>query len=125
MCIPLLSIYLYESNRVSPPIFTPSTERIVMSKSFDGTQSCAQTDPEVFFPTDRLHWKEKIALAKVICKNCPMLDVCRDYSASNAGLYGVWAGVWRDGSGYVTPVSTKRKEDLWSSTVCTHLAIGA
>jgi hypothetical protein len=120
-----LSLSIWRVIKFPRRFSTPSTERIVMSKSFDGTQSCAQTDPEVFFPTDKLHWKEKIALAKAICKNCPMLDVCRDYSASNAGLYGVWAGVWRDGSGYVTPVSTKRKEDLWSSTVTTHLAIGA
>jgi hypothetical protein len=80
-----------------------------MLPPYDGTQSCATTDPEVFFPTERLKWKEKIAQAKAICSTCPLLSACRTYSKASTGLYGVWAGEWRDGSGYVTPIPMDRK----------------
>jgi len=80
-----------------------------MLQPYDGTQACATTDPEVFFPTDRPKWKEKIAQAKAICDACSLLSACRAYSKATPGLYGVWAGEWRDGAGYVTPIPTDRK----------------
>ena len=83
-----------------------------MSNPFDGTQLCASVDPDLFFPEGWGNFKEPIAKAKALCAQCPMLNACRKYSNETVGLYGVWAGEWRDGSGFVSPAThttTKRK----------------
>lgn len=72
---------------------------------YDGSQLCAQIDPETFFPDGRLRNKEALAEAKSLCKRCPILNACKEYSQATPGLYGVWAGKWRDGTGYSTPAS--------------------
>ena len=73
-----------------------------MSSPFDGTQLCAQIDPEIFFPEERKHWKENIAEAKALCAKCPLLSACDTYATGTVGLYGVWGGKWRDGSGFTS-----------------------
>jgi len=79
---------------------------------YDGSQLCAQVDSELFFPEDRKDWKLNIAQAKALCSQCPMLSACSKYSNETAGLYGVWAGEWRDGTGFTSSApypTTNRK----------------
>ena len=77
---------------------------------FDGSQLCAQTDPEVFFPEmpeipttlpekdkRRLRklysqqFKEEEATAKQICGHCNFLKECLDYSL-RTDVQGIWGG---------------------------------
>ncbi|CAB4218691.1 WhiB-like iron-sulfur binding domain containing protein [uncultured Caudovirales phage] len=57
---------------------------------FDGSQLCAQTDPEVFFPTqesDRSHVEQ----AKAICARCHFANPCLDWAVARS-IVGIWAG---------------------------------
>jgi len=58
--------------------------------SFDGSQLCAQTDPEIFFPhpSDRAG----IAAAKEICNQCPFIELCLKYALSEPSIQGIWGG---------------------------------
>jgi hypothetical protein len=53
----------------------------------DGTQLCAQTDSELWFP-EKGHPTEP---AKAICHACPLEAACYDY-ALRFKLQGVWGG---------------------------------
>jgi WhiB family redox-sensing transcriptional regulator len=49
---------------------------------------CGQTDPEEFFP-------EKggtTALAKKICRSCPVTAQCLDYALTHNEQFGIWGG---------------------------------
>lgn len=74
---------------------------------FNGTQLCAQTDPEVFFPVNNFRRKQEIKLAISICNRCDLIKECREYAESLVGIFGVWGGKMYDGAGYVTPVDLK------------------
>ena len=55
---------------------------------FDGSQPCAQTDPELFFP-------EKGSLptvARQLCATCPFYTDCREFALDHPELTGVWGG---------------------------------
>lgn len=83
-----------------------------MCNPFDGTQLCAQVDPNLFFPEHRKEWKSNVAEAKALCAQCPMLAACSKYATETVGLYGVWAGKWYDGTGFVSQApypTTNRK----------------
>jgi hypothetical protein len=82
-----------------------------MQNFYDGSQLCAQTDPEVFFPAQNFRRKEDIKQAISICNRCPLLEPCHNYAESMRGLFGVWGGKMYDGSGYVSPIEigTSRK----------------
>jgi len=55
---------------------------------FDGSQICAQTEPELWFPTaDRQTGR----LAKSLCSSCPWLNPCLDY-ALFTDVVGIWGG---------------------------------
>jgi len=58
--------------------------------SFDGSQPCSKTDPEMFFPhpSDRVG----IAAAKEVCNTCPFITSCLKYAVGEAGLQGIWGG---------------------------------
>jgi hypothetical protein len=78
--------------------------------NFDGSQLCAQTDPELFFPEvpeipttlvekDKRKlrkiynkkFKEDEATAKFICGRCNFSKECLDY-ALNTDVQGIWGG---------------------------------
>ena len=61
---------------------------IAIAPSFDGTQPCAQMDPEIFFPhpSDR----EGIANAKTICNTCEFVDACLKYAVNEPSIQGIW-----------------------------------
>lgn len=53
---------------------------------FDGSQLCAQTDPELWFPTaDNQTGKT----AKSLCRKCPWKEQCLAY-ALHHDLMGIW-----------------------------------
>jgi len=55
---------------------------------FDGSQICAQTEPDLWFPTaDRQTGR----LAKSLCSSCPWLEPCLDY-ALFTDVVGIWGG---------------------------------
>jgi len=53
---------------------------------FDGSQVCAQTDPELWFPTSE---KQTGRIAKSLCRTCPWLKSCLDYALRHE-VVGVW-----------------------------------
>jgi hypothetical protein len=69
----------------------------------DGTQLCAQTDREIFFPSGKGDPNKK--LAKDICQACPLLSACHEYAENTPGLYGIWGGKEYFGIGFVSPMS--------------------
>ncbi|MDO4888140.1 MAG: WhiB family transcriptional regulator [Actinomycetaceae bacterium] len=58
--------------------------------------SCAQADPDMFFPVDLNQHTYAPALA--VCASCPVIAECRAYADAFEGktrpqsLYGVWGG---------------------------------
>lgn len=51
----------------------------------DGSERCAEIGSDAFFPEKGEHSSD----AKRICRECPLLDPCRDYAIDNP-QYGVW-----------------------------------
>jgi Transcription factor WhiB len=71
---------------------------------YDGTQLCAQTDSEIFFP-ETFRWDKKtLDLAISVCNNCHLMLACREYADNQNGTYGVWGGKLYDGSNYKSPI---------------------
>ncbi len=50
---------------------------------------CAETDPEVFYPTDE-KWSEP---AKRVCAGCPVAAQCLAYALVAGEPFGVWGEV--------------------------------
>lgn len=48
---------------------------------------CAQVDPELFFP-DKSGARE----AKLICRGCPVQELCLQYALDNKEHWGIWGG---------------------------------
>lgn len=74
---------------------------------FDGTQICAQTDPEIFFPEnlseddESLLLKDKeeipqprllLKIARQLCSSCEFKSPCLEYALTHSELDGVWGG---------------------------------
>lgn len=55
----------------------------------DGRASCAETDPEAFFPQKG----ESARPAKSICRLCEMQPECLEWALGNAEQWGIWAGM--------------------------------
>lgn len=54
----------------------------------DGSQPCAQTDPEAWFPE-----KGRTSPgARRMCDSCRFLDACREYAVDRPELEGIWGG---------------------------------
>jgi len=77
---------------------------------YDGSQLCAQTDPEVFFPSNNFSKKRDVAVAVAVCNDCPLINPCKEYARTQKGLYGVWGGELYDGAGYVSLMNMTRKQ---------------
>jgi hypothetical protein len=69
----------------------------------NGSQLCAQTDREIFFPVSKADPNRDIAIAT--CKACPLLSACGKYAENTPGLYGIWGGKEYFGIGFVSPMS--------------------
>ena len=64
----------------------------------DDNPSCAQTDPELFFPQESMDFFGRniskyinIAAAKKICDSCPLKAPCLEYAIRNVEI-GIWGG---------------------------------
>lgn len=57
---------------------------------------CSQTDPELFFPEEKLYSKtayySDLRAAKDICSKCPLIVECFKYAITNHPVQGVWGG---------------------------------
>ena len=58
---------------------------------FDGTQLCAQVDPELFFPEDHIEARKNMPKVKLICGSCQFKDPCLNYALKYPELQGIWA----------------------------------
>jgi WhiB family transcriptional regulator, redox-sensing transcriptional regulator len=67
-----------------------------LSNAIDEAGGAACQDvPEVFFPEDypdRGTREYAIRLAKTLCEECPIREICFAYAIENREPYGVWAG---------------------------------
>jgi len=59
---------------------------------FDGTQPCAQTDPDLFFPDNAGEATKIKSTIKMICGSCDFQTDCLEYALDNDVL-GIWGGV--------------------------------
>jgi WhiB family redox-sensing transcriptional regulator len=50
---------------------------------------CRESDPELWFPFTR----DADAVARSICRMCPVRQVCREYALEQRISYGVWGGL--------------------------------
>ena len=60
----------------------------------NGGVECEQV-PDIFFPEDR-DWrlvKSEIALAKSICRDCPIKNLCAEYGMVADEPFGIWGGL--------------------------------
>lgn len=67
-----------------------------MSWQIKGT---CRRDPELFFHPEGERdapKRRRIANAKAVCRECPVLDQCRAYTLANREEYGIWAGLSED-----------------------------
>jgi hypothetical protein len=71
-----------------------STKRTdgIKAPYFDGSQPCAQTDPELFFPERGLDAIKSKKMVKVICGSCDFTTECLEYSLTTDVL-GTWGGL--------------------------------
>jgi WhiB family redox-sensing transcriptional regulator len=56
---------------------------------------CRQLEPEVFFPEDagRTGLRAREERAKRICRDCPVLEQCREHALSMRETHGVWGAM--------------------------------
>jgi len=59
---------------------------------FDGTQPCAQTDPDLFFPDNSGEANKVKGTIRKICSTCEFKSPCLEYALENNPL-GVWGGL--------------------------------
>lgn len=59
---------------------------------FDGTQPCAQTDPELFFPETAGESNKIKRVVKQICGHCEFQTECLEYALVNE-VVGIWGGM--------------------------------
>jgi WhiB family transcriptional regulator, redox-sensing transcriptional regulator len=59
---------------------------------FDGSQVCAQVDPELFFPDSSAEIQVNLRTVKPLCKSCEFQEACLEYALKHPELQGIWAG---------------------------------
>lgn len=85
-------------------------EPLVNKSPFNGTQLCANSDPEIFFPETYTYLdKAKINAAKATCGDCWIQKACLDYAMQDPDLEGIWGGT--------TPLERKRLLKLKTLTM--------
>lgn len=72
----------------------PRVEHVdVPFPDLDGTQACADVDPEVFFPHDSDD--RAITVAKAVCSGCPFQRPCLAYALTHH-VTGIWGATTTD-----------------------------
>jgi WhiB family redox-sensing transcriptional regulator len=54
---------------------------------------CQQTDPEIWFSDDKEGSGTNYKLAKQLCAECPVQNLCLEYSLASEEMFGVWGGL--------------------------------
>jgi len=50
--------------------------------------NCAEQSPSLFFPSDGVG----VEVAKKVCADCPVKELCLEYALENRIDHGVWGG---------------------------------
>ena len=50
--------------------------------------NCARIDPDLWFPDQGGSVRD----VKIVCRACPVIDLCLEYALTNRERYGVWGG---------------------------------
>jgi hypothetical protein len=79
-----------------------------MSGPYDGSQVCATMDQEFFFPITERDQIKNTAMSKQICGTCALFTACSQYAEHTPGTYGIWAGKYYGGTGYISLAKPKR-----------------
>lgn len=58
---------------------------------FDGSQICAQVDPEIFFPEPAAPRMAEPRIVKQLCMTCPFRVECLNYALHHT-VAGIWGG---------------------------------
>ena len=93
--------------RIQVRPFSPTRQR---GDDWREKAACADlfVDPEAFFPNDT---DEKgIAAAKAICRECPVLQECRDWAIGAVGDYGIFGGLTGDERKKIRRNSTRKPQ---------------
>lgn len=66
-----------------------------MTAAVDGAEwmdraACVGADPELFFPARGK--TDDVAVAKAICRSCPVSTDCLEHALVNGERHGVWGG---------------------------------
>ena len=69
--------------------------------------ACASIDTDVFFPEGSGDIHNKIAEAKAICADCPVVALCLNYAIS-AKEWGVWGGTTMKEREYLKRFPTRK-----------------
>jgi WhiB family transcriptional regulator, redox-sensing transcriptional regulator len=59
----------------------------------DDIPPCQTTDPEIWFSDDQEGSGTHYRLAKQLCAECPVADLCLEYSLASEEQFGVWGGL--------------------------------
>jgi WhiB family redox-sensing transcriptional regulator len=65
-----------------------------MTSFMNGTQRCAEVDPEIFFSEEsgmRTLYRYELQ-AKAICRKCELKTPCFEYALADPELDGIWGG---------------------------------
>ena len=76
------------SDGAAGPLLSLFDELTDPAGAWQDSASCAQVDPEIFFPEKG----EPTSPAKRVCRRCPVRQECEDDALSRRERYGVWGG---------------------------------
>lgn len=68
-------------------------ELLAIAISERGEPTCAQTDPEAFYPNWGQSSSHETREAKQICKRCPVQPECLAYALVAKEQFGIWGGM--------------------------------
>lgn len=70
---------------------------------------CRDVDPELFFPIGggdtSLAAYRPDAVAREVCRSCPLMDPCADWAAATGQRWGIW--------GALDPVELAKRRRAW------------
>ena len=65
------------------------------SKAAPVIPPCQNTDPEIWFPENLWHSGDNfntVKIAKDLCNQCPVKNLCLEFALINDEEYGIWGG---------------------------------
>lgn len=63
--------------------------------SFDGSQPCAQSGGDSWFPDDNSSFTTENRIAAALCQTCQFRVPCLEYAVAN-NVDGIWGGTTRN-----------------------------